>query len=339
MAELEAACRAGRVREVKGFGARTEQRILENLAGLPRAPSDRLLLSDALDVGERLAAPARAATRPPALELAGSARRMSETVGDLDLVASSPLSRRGGRTSRRLPVGGRGPGARRHQDDRPPDESARRSDLRVVPPEEHATALHHLTGSSAHHVRLRGPGSRSRLQPLGARAGAPRRTARRCAVASRGGAVPAARPALHPARAARGPGRDRGGAWPGPCPRDLVRLEDVRGMVHCHTRWSDGRNTLEEMARAADALGRGVPHRHRSLALRRTTPAGSRSTGWSAVGRDRPRPGAGAGAAPAGHRVGHHRGRRARLPRRRAGAARRGDRERPLHGSRWTRRR
>jgi len=41
----------------------------------------------------------------------------------------------------------------------------------------------------------------------------------------------------------------------GTLPEDLVRLEDVRGLVHCHTTWSDGRATLEEMARAADALG------------------------------------------------------------------------------------
>jgi len=41
----------------------------------------------------------------------------------------------------------------------------------------------------------------------------------------------------------------------GTLPADLVRVEDVRGMVHCHSTWSDGRNTLEEMARAAEALG------------------------------------------------------------------------------------
>jgi DNA polymerase (family 10) len=44
-------------------------------------------------------------------------------------------------------------------------------------------------------------------------------------------------------------------ALAGTLPRDLVRLEDVRGMVHCHTTWSDGRASMEEMARAADALG------------------------------------------------------------------------------------
>ena len=41
----------------------------------------------------------------------------------------------------------------------------------------------------------------------------------------------------------------------GTLPTDLVRLEDVRGFVHCHTTWSDGRASLEEMARAAEALG------------------------------------------------------------------------------------
>jgi DNA polymerase (family 10) len=46
-------------------------------------------------------------------------------------------------------------------------------------------------------------------------------------------------------------------AQAGTLPADLVRLEDVRGMVHCHTVWSDGRATVEEMARAAEALGMG----------------------------------------------------------------------------------
>jgi DNA polymerase (family 10) len=44
-------------------------------------------------------------------------------------------------------------------------------------------------------------------------------------------------------------------ALEGRLPRDLVRLEDVRGMVHCHTRWSDGRASVEEMARAAETMG------------------------------------------------------------------------------------
>src|SRR5919201_6495947 len=56
LAELEAACREGRVREVRGFGARTEARILENLARLSTRRPSRVLLSDALDTADRLLA-------------------------------------------------------------------------------------------------------------------------------------------------------------------------------------------------------------------------------------------------------------------------------------------
>src|ERR687887_1395123 len=54
VADLEAACREGRVREVKGFGAKTEARILEGLARMRSRPASRILLADALDVAERL---------------------------------------------------------------------------------------------------------------------------------------------------------------------------------------------------------------------------------------------------------------------------------------------
>src|SRR5919198_3441862 len=89
LAELEAACREGRVREVKGFGARTEARILENLARLSTRRRTRVLLSDALDTADRVLRHLRGAAPVERLDVAGSARRMKETVADLDLVASS----------------------------------------------------------------------------------------------------------------------------------------------------------------------------------------------------------------------------------------------------------
>ena len=250
VAELEAACRAGRVREVKGFGARTEQRILENLARLATR-SRRFLLSDALELADRLE---RQLGGPPVarLDLAGSARRMKETVADLDLVAtadepeavgarlaafptvSEVLARGSTRTSVRL-------------------ASGVQVDLRVVAPGDHATALHHLTGSKAHHVRLRGL-ARDRGYSLSeyglARldGGAPVTVASEEELYARLG-LPFIPPELR---------EDEGeieAALAGALPTDLVTLPDVRGLVHCHTRWSDGRATVEEMARAADALG------------------------------------------------------------------------------------
>jgi DNA polymerase (family 10) len=250
LAELEAASREGRVRGVKGFGEKTEQRILESLARLARRET-RLLLSDALELGEQLARHLRG-DPVERVDLAGSVRRMKETASDLDLVASSrapaevaarlvafpsaveTLARGDTRTTVRL-------------------ASGVQVDLRVVAPEDHATALHHLTGSKGHHVKLRGL-ARDRGYSLSeyglARldGGEKVRVASEEEVYARLGL-----PFIHPELR-----EDEGeveAALEGRLPDDLVRAEDVRGFVHCHTRWSDGRATLEEMAAAAEALG------------------------------------------------------------------------------------
>ena len=143
-------------------------------------------------------------------------------------------------------------------------------DLRVVPPEDFPTLLHHLTGSKAHHVRLRGIAREQgytlsewglhRLPPRAPRgaAVAPEEAApdpaTKVPIASEAelyGALglPFVPPELR---------EDQGeieAALAGTLPADLVEAGDVRGMVHCHTVWSDGRATVEEMARAAEALG------------------------------------------------------------------------------------
>jgi DNA polymerase (family 10) len=126
-------------------------------------------------------------------------------------------------------------------------------DLRVLPDEDFATALHHFTGSKAHHVRLRGLGQDKgfKISEWGVH-----RTEDDSKLPIRDEAdiykllgmqyVP---PELR---------EDSGeieAALEGRLPEDLVTLEDVRGLVHAHSTWSDGKNSLEEMARAAQAMG------------------------------------------------------------------------------------
>jgi DNA polymerase (family 10) len=290
LADLEAACLAGRVRGVKGFGERTETRILEGVRRLrERAAERRVLLVEALAEADPLLAHLRGSPAALRVELAGSARRMRETVADVDLVAASleparlserlaayprvaeVLARGGTKTTVRL-------------------GSGLQVDLRVVPPEDFATLLHHLTGSKAHHVKLRGI-ARDRgytlsewgLYRLDRSGGGGRAPALHTGTAtgdaqfaSIGEEVSAVEPPLDPASKVpieseeelyRALGlafvppelREDAGeveaARTGTLPADLVRIEDVRGFVHCHTTASDGRATLEEMARAAEALG------------------------------------------------------------------------------------
>jgi DNA polymerase (family 10) len=267
--DLERACLAGRVREVKGFGERTEARILEGLRQVrARSADHRVLLSDALDAAAPLLDHLRGAPAAERVELAGSARRLRDTVADLDVVAASDdpaalserlatypltaevLARGDTKTTVRL-------------------ASGLQVDLRVVPPADFATLLHHLTGSKAHHVKLRGR-ARERGYTLSewglerlAPSPAPLRGAQEARGPDGGEKVPI--PSEEALYAALGLAyvppelREDAGeveaAAAGTLPMDLVTLQDVRGLVHCHTTWSDGRASLAEMARAADALG------------------------------------------------------------------------------------
>jgi DNA polymerase (family 10) len=262
--DLEAACRAGRVAGVKGFGEKTQARILEGIERVrARAAERRVLLADALAEAEPLVAHLRAAPAASAVELAGSARRGRETVGDLDVVAAS-----------RDPAGmaaalARWPATSEVSAQGDTKITARLAgglqvDLRVVPPEDFATLLHHLTGSKAHHVKLRGLARERgytlsewglyRLPPDETPPGTPPDPSRKVAIESEEALYRALGLAYVPPELREDEGEIEA-ARDGTLPADLVRAEDVRGMVHCHTTWSDGRAGIEEMARAADALG------------------------------------------------------------------------------------
>jgi DNA polymerase (family 10) len=248
---LEKACRDGLVREVKGFGARTEQKILEGIQRM-RTASTRVRLSDAREVGERLVAALRATGLAERVELAGSARRWKETVGDLDVVASSrkpgPLSEAFAALPGVTEVVARGETKTTVR-----LEGGLSVDLRVVPPAEFVSLLHHMTGSKEHNVRLRGLArdlgftlsewGLERLDGGGkVRIGAEDDVYRALGMEP---VPPELRQDTGEIEAARA----------GKLPEGLVTLDDVKGMVHAHTTWSDGRASLLEMARAAEAMG------------------------------------------------------------------------------------
>ena len=267
LADLEKACLEGRVRGVKGFGERTEQKILEGVRRVrERAADRRFLLADALEAGAALLDHLRASPAVERVELTGSARRFRETVADLDLVVASRspaavaarfvafpqaaevLARGDSKTTVRL-------------------ASGLQVDLRIVPPEDFATLLHHLTGSKAHHVKLRGIARDAgftlsewglhRLPPRDPPPSVespPPDPAAKVPIPSEQGLYAALGLAYVPPELREDAGEIEA-ARDGTLPQDLVALEDVRGLVHCHTSWSDGRASLEDMARAADALG------------------------------------------------------------------------------------
>ncbi len=251
--ELERACLEGRVRDVKGFGERTEALILQGVRQVRARKADRrVLLSEALAAAAPLLAHLRGAPGAARVELAGSARRSRETVADLDVVAGSDdpaaLSERLASYPLTAEVVARG-------DTKTTVRlgSGLQVDLRVVPPGDFATLLHHLTGSKAHHVKLRGL-ARDRGYTLSEWGLARLEGGEKVPIPSEEALYGAlALPFIPPEL--REDAGELEAAAAGTLPDDLVRLEDVRGLVHCHTTWSDGRATVEEMARAAEALG------------------------------------------------------------------------------------
>lgn len=281
LAELEAAARAGRLQGLPKIGPKTEQNILAGIERLKRSQG-RIPMWSALPLAQSMVERLRILPEVDQVELAGSLRRWKDTVGDLDLVASSKEPGRVIQEFTRLPevtaVTGAG------------ETKAGviavggiHVDLRVLPPEDFFTALHHFTGSKEHNVRLRGrarhmglkineyglfrvpaagdgagagaaAGEGSGDDPRGAEDNAPSAGAgEKLKVESeedlyRWLGLPFIPPELR---------EDRGeieaaeaGRLPG-----LLDLKDIRGDLHTHTDWSDGRATIAVMAEAGRARG------------------------------------------------------------------------------------
>jgi len=256
VAELEAACVAGKVRELKGFGQKSEDKIL---AGIKRASSQsaqggggRILLSSALGVGEPLLAYMRAAPAVRAADLAGSLRRWRETVADLDMVVGSDDAAAVMDHFVAFPGVGEVE-ARGDTKCTVRMQTGLQIDLRVVPPGDYATALHHFTGSKAHHVVIRG---RARERGLTISEWGVERLdgSGKLEVGSEAALYQLLELPFIPPELRENEGEleaaDGGDRF-----EDLVAAGDVRGLIHCHTTYSDGKNSVEDMARAADALG------------------------------------------------------------------------------------
>jgi DNA polymerase (family 10) len=248
LADLRAAGEAGRLAKLKGFGAKTEAKILEGLRFI-ESVGDRILLSQA----RRLVAPIVEAVRahPNAIraEVCGSLRRRAETIGDLDILFSSaepgPVFERFVSLPDVAQVLGHGPSK----------ASVRLSDgvqcdLRGVDDTQFPFALHYFTGSKAHNIamRKRAIARGLKLNEYG--------------LEGPNGPVPCASEAdlfaalglsYIPPELREDLGEIEA-AEVGPLPA-LLERSDLTGTFHCHTDWSDGGATLEEMAEAARAAG------------------------------------------------------------------------------------
>ncbi|HSE27309.1 MAG TPA: DNA polymerase/3'-5' exonuclease PolX [Gemmatimonadales bacterium] len=272
VAGLARAARAGKVRGLPGFGAKTESAILAAVGGGVAAGETRMLRARAASYAEPLVQRLRAVKGVERVEVAGSFRRGRETVGDLDLLVtgraraavveaftSAPgvarvLARGTTRAAVRL-------------------GSGLQVDLRVLAPESFGAGLYYFTGSKAHNVALRGIARAGglKINEYGVFRGKTRVAGRTEEEVLAAVGLPWIPPELR---------EDRGeiaAARAGRLP-ELVTLRDLRGDLQCHTTDSDGRDELEAMARAAEALG------HEYLAVTDHSPSVRVTGGMDAAG-------------------------------------------------------
>jgi DNA polymerase (family 10) len=250
--ELRAAAEQERIRQLKGLGPKAEENVLAALGKLTDgAPAERLLLSEVLPVAEQLADDLRAHPASDAVELAGSARRRTETCHDIDLIAtaSEPAALAQALLDHPLAAtkGSSGEGGGRIT-----THNGIAVDLRIVAPAAYGNLLQHFTGSAEHNIELRerAVGMELSVSEHGitdTRTGEVSRYVTEAEVYERLG-LAYIEPEL---REANG---EIAAAAAGTLP-ELVAVEDIRGDLHCHTTISDGHNTLEEMAEAARARG------------------------------------------------------------------------------------
>jgi DNA polymerase (family 10) len=252
---LKQAAEAGRLRELSGMGAKSEEKILKALeagAGGKTKAEDRRLLAVALPAVRRVVEELLSHPAAIAVSEAGSVRRRRETVRDLDLIATSSdppalietfLS--GDWVSEVVARGDTKATAVSHD--------ALRFDLRVVPEECYGNVLQHFTGSKDHNIKLREEAQRRGLS-ISEYGVADVESGEVVTHASEdelyaflGYATPP--PELREGTAEIAAARN--GKFPA-----LVELGDLTGELHCHSTWStDARGTIEEMARRAKSRG------------------------------------------------------------------------------------
>lgn len=246
--QLYRAARDGRIRALPGFGEKTELNILQAVEAHV-SQTRRFKLAVAAQYAEALTAFLKDVPGVKQVTMAGSFRRMRETVGDLDILvtaaADSPVMPRftgydeianvlsAGTTRASVVL-----------------KSGLQIDLRVVAQESYGAALHYFTGSKAHNIAIRRIAQKLglKINEYGVFRGDERIAGEDETSVYRSVGLPYIAPELR---------EDRGeieAAREGRLPK-LVEFADLRGDLHAHTKATDGHDSLRDMALAAKALG------------------------------------------------------------------------------------
>jgi len=246
--ELKQAAEAGKIRELSGFGAKTEKKILEEVDKLSDR-DHRTRLGEAEQVAAPLLAYLDELEEVSQIEVAGSYRRRKETVGDLDILVASANSAPVMERFTRHPEVGRvvSQGKTRATVYL---KSGLQVDLRVVKAASFGAALHYFTGSKAHNVAIRKMALEKKLKinEYGVYRGRKRVAGKTETEVFEQVGLPWIPPELRENRGEIEAAREE--RLP-----DLVEEKDIRGDLHMHTNATDGRNSLREMAEEAKRLG------------------------------------------------------------------------------------
>jgi DNA polymerase (family 10) len=247
--DLYQAARSGRIRDIPGFGEKTELQILKAVEAHADKGAKRFLLAGASQTADRLLTRLRQVPGVKQVVAAGSLRRAKETVGDLDVLAtaemSSPIMQSFTGDDDVSEVVSHGP-TRSTVILR----GGLQVDLRVVEDRSFGAALHYFTGSKAHNIAVRRLGQQRglKINEYGVFKGQVRVAGDTEESVFQAVGLPYIPPELR---------EDRGeieAAYAGLLPK-LVELGDIVGELHCHTRESDGHASIHEMAEAARARG------------------------------------------------------------------------------------
>jgi DNA polymerase (family X) len=269
--KLKAACEAGQVAGLKGFGSKTQQKIVEGLAFLDQM-GQRVRLDQALPLARALFEALQKLPGVIRMELCGSLRRQRETIKDIDLLVSTEDAAPIMDAFVKLPEVHQVVG---HGDTKATvvvaavDDQGKRflinADLRVVSDKQFPFALNYFTGSKEHNVAMRQRAIQYGLKLNEYELAGPRKkvACKEEAELYRALDLDYVEPEL----------RENTGELEAAAAHDLptlVNASDLQGAFHCHSTWSDGANSLEEMVRAAMRLGwkyYGVADHSQSLTI------------------------------------------------------------------------
>jgi DNA polymerase (family 10) len=254
--KLKQACEADKVSGLKGFGAKTQAKILEGIAFLGQL-GDRVRLDQALAIADNLVAHLRKCSGVQRLEVCGSLRRRKETVKDIDILVSAKAAApiMAAFVSAPLVQKVIGHGETKSSVvvtclDEDGKHVAMNADLRVVSDAQFAFALNYFTGSKEHNVAMR-----QRAIQYGLKLNEYELAGAKKSIACREESdlykaldLDYVEPEL---RECTG---EIEAAAEHRLPK-LLQVGDLRGVFHNHTNWSDGAATLEQMAEAAKSIG------------------------------------------------------------------------------------